>query len=150
MKQLVYIFTFIFISLLGLSANAELRERIRASDYGSKVKFAPEIFELKGIIKSEGSHKKNCGVDLEFVESETGKRYSVSGSNELERIHCEKEKNFLVTVKAEKSTRFLFWGDRLKVLEFQLLEELEAQPHIQVQNQNKRESLLSRQVGRQY
>lgn len=144
MKQFVYIFA--LISTLTITANAESRGGIRSSDYGTKTKYVPEILELKGVVKSDGNHEKNCGVDLELVESETGKTYSISEPKELAQLHCEKEKDFLVSMKAERTPKFLFWGGSLKVQEFQLLEELEAQPHIQAQNN--RQPSFDRGAGR--
>lgn len=135
MKHFVYIFA--LISTLTLTANAESRSGYRSSDFGTKTKYAPEILELKGIVRSDGNHQKECGVDLELVESETGKTYSISEPGELAKLHCTKEKNFLVSLKAEKTSSFLFWGGNLKVQEFEVLEELEAQPHIQVKTTNR-------------
>ena len=131
MKHFVYIFA--LISTLTLTANAESRGGYRSSDFGTKTKYVPEILELKGIVRSDGNHQKECGVDLELVESETGKTYSISEPGELAQLHCSKEKDFLVTLKAERTSKFLFWGGNLKVQQFQVLEEFEAQPHIQAQ-----------------
>lgn len=144
MKHFVYIFA--LISTLTLTANAEARGGHRSSDFGPKTKYVPEILELKGVVRSDGNHQTDCGVDLELVESETGKTYSISEPGELAQLHCSKEKNFLVTLKAERTSKFLFWGGNLEVQEFQVLEELEAQPHIQAQNT--REPSFDRGAGR--
>lgn len=104
--------------------------------------YVPQELELNGIVRSSGNHPNDCGVELEFVEAKTGEVTFISEPGELAQLHCAKEKDFLVRLKAEKTSRFLFWGGGLKVLEFQVLQESEAQPHKQVQNS--RESSFDR------
>ena len=132
MKHFICIFA--LISTLTLTANAEAIGDHRSSDFRSKIKYIPEILELKGIVKSDGNHQTDCDVDLELVETETGKTYSISEPGELAQLHCSKENDFLVTLKAERTSKFLFWGGNLEVQGFQVLEELETQPHIQTKN----------------
>lgn len=129
MKQLTY--TIALILTLSLNANAEPRDGGRSSDYNTKKQFVPEILELRGLVKSDGAHKKDCNVDidLELIESETGESYSISEPGELKAMHCSKEKDLLVQMKAERTPKFLFWGGNLKVQSFEILEELESQPH---------------------
>lgn len=135
MKHFVYIFALIFS--LTISAYAEPRGGARDLDFDTSTKYVPKILELKGIVKSDGTHKEDCDVDLELVESETNKIHSISEPGELSQLHCAKEKDFLVSMKAERTPKFLFWGGNLKVQEFQVLEELESQPHIQAKDYNK-------------
>lgn len=127
MKQLMY--AIVLISTLSLNANAEPRGGDKSSDYGIKKQYVPEILELKGLVKSDGNHKDDCNVDLKLIESETGKSYNISEPGELAVIHCSKEKDLLVQMKAERTPKFLFWGGNLKVQSFEVLEELDSQPH---------------------
>lgn len=130
MKQLIY--AFILTSAFVLNANAEPRELIRPTNFDKKIPYSPEVLDLKGIVRSDGSHASDCNIDLELVVQDSGKIYSISDPGELAALHCTKEKNFSVTMKAERTPKFLFWGGNLKVQSFEIIEELEAQPHKKV------------------
>lgn len=87
---------------------------------------------MKGIAKSANKHweGKRCKVTLEFTDSESGKTYELEDAESLAALHCEKEKDFVVKLTAEKEARFLFWGGDLKVKSFEILEEMTFAPHI--------------------
>lgn len=129
MKQLIY--ALILSSTFASNANAEPRSGIRSSDFNQKTPYKPEILDLKGIVKSDGVHDSDCDIDLELVDQASGRSYSISEPGELLALHCSKEKDFLVTMKAERTPKFLFWGGNLNVQAFEILEEMETQPHIE-------------------
>lgn len=139
MKQLFY--ALILTTTFSLNANAEGRGGIRSSDYNQKTPYKPEILEMKGVVKSDGGHGTNCDIDLEFVDQASGKSYDISEPGELSALHCSKEKDLLVTMKAERTPKFLFWGGNLKVQTFEILEEMETQPHIEVPSVRKTSSV---------
>ena len=129
MKKFVYIF--VLLSVISLNANAEPRGRAFDRDFGQRTKYVPEIIEITGTVRSRGPHALNtCNIRLEIVEEATGEVFKISEPAELASLHCSTEKDLNVSMKAEKTPRFLFWGGNLKVKEFEVLEELEAQPHI--------------------
>lgn len=92
---------------------------------------AGESITLKGIVKSIGNHNTGafCNVALEFIDEESGKIFELYNAESLEVLHCEKEKDFIVTITAEKEKEFLFWGGNLKLNSFEILGERNSDPH---------------------
>ena len=103
--------------------------------YGKKessVKYVPTIVVLEGELqdgKNSNHEKDNCFHDLKFVTDE-GKTYSIVNSPQLLKLHHENEKNYRLSIKAEVTPRFLFWGGNLVVDSFSVLNEVSTSPHI--------------------
>lgn len=91
--------------------------------------YEPEIVNLTGVIKSK-PHQQSCDPDLKFIVKETDEVYALSNVEELKKLHCSKEKDLVIQLKAEKVPRFLFWGGDLKVISFEVLHEQESESHI--------------------
>jgi len=109
-----YIFGILITILFGISAYA-----------GEKVQWT-------GVLSEEDGYHYNqheFGHDLEFTRQSDGKSFDVVDSEELAAVHIEKEKNLLVEIEGEKTSRFLFWGGNLIVTKFKVLQELEQIPH---------------------
>ena len=88
------------------------------------VKSEPEIVKWIGEVKDDASnHTTRHGHELEFVKKDDGKEYDIVDSPDLQNLHHETGKNFLVEIEAEKTPRFLFWGGNLIVKNFKVLEE---------------------------
>lgn len=88
-----------------------------------------QVSDFAGVIRSSGEHVQNsCGVDLELVD-DTGKALDLTNADELERMHCQKEKDFQVTIKGRITPKFLFWGGNLEVSSFVVLDEQESASH---------------------
>jgi hypothetical protein len=91
----------------------------------------PEIVKWVGEISDSASdHTTLHDHKLEFKNRQTGKTYDVVDSPELVKLHHENEKNYLVEIEAEKTSRFLFWGGNLIVKTFKVLDETESVPHL--------------------
>ncbi len=93
-----------------------------------------ELLSLKGIVKSSAKHREGalCKVTLEFTDDISGKSFELEDAENLEALHCEKEKDFVVNIVAKKEAQFLFWGGDLKLKSFEILEEKDSAPHIRV------------------
>lgn len=98
-----------------------------------------EIVSFKGIVKSVDKHKAgaHCSVTLQFIDDESGKSFELENAEKLEALHCETEKDFIVTLTAQKETKFLFWGGGLKMTSFEILGERESEPHISTESSSK-------------
>ena len=85
--------------------------------------------DFTGIIRSSGEHVQNsCGVNLELVDV-TGKVLGLANADELEQMHCQKEKDFQVTIKGRITPKFLFWGGKLEVSSYEVLDEQDSIAH---------------------
>jgi hypothetical protein len=92
---------------------------------------SPEIVKWVGEISDSASdHTTQHGHDLEFRNRATGDTYDIVDSPELVKLHHETEKNYLVEIEAEKTSRFLFWGGNLIVKNFKVLNETASVPHL--------------------
>lgn len=107
------------------------RWRSRLTRLASKRKAEPEIVKWVGEIRDDAStHTTEHVHNLEFVRQNDGSSYDIVESPELVKLHHETEKNFLVEIEAEITSRFLFWGGNLVVKKFKVLQETsEALPH---------------------
>src|SRR3989338_3483475 len=66
----------------------------------------PEIVKWVGEISdSESDHTTQHGHKLKFKNHETGDTYDIVDSPELVKLHHETEKNYLVEIEAEKTSR---------------------------------------------
>ena len=84
----------------------------------------PEVVRWVGLVKDEAStHTTEHEHALQFVRKDTGDSYDIKDSPDLVKLHHETEKNYLVELEAEKTSRFLFWGGNLIVKNFKVLEE---------------------------
>lgn len=91
----------------------------------------PEIVKWVGEISDSASdHTTLHGHKLEFKNRETGDTYNIVDSPKLVKLHHETEKNYLVEIEAEKTSRFLFWGGNLIVKNFKVLSETASVPHL--------------------
>ena len=83
-----------------------------------------------GVIRSSGEHFQNsCGVSLELVDASTGSAIGLTNADELEQLHCQKEKDFQAMVKGRVTSKFLFWGGNLEVSSYEVLGEREPASH---------------------
>ncbi len=89
----------------------------------------PKVVSWVGFVEADGGHTTRHDHDLEFVRKSDGESFDIVDSPELENVYCEKSKRLLVKIEAERTGRFLFWGDNLIVKKFEILEELEDAPH---------------------
>ncbi len=96
------------------------------------IKYVPTIVRLEGEIqdgKNSNHEQGNCYHQLKFVSDE-GKVYSIVDSPELVKLHHEKEKNYKISILAEVTPKFLFWGGNLIVESFSVVNEVSNAPHI--------------------
>lgn len=94
-------------------------------------KSEPEIVKWVGEVKDEPSdHTTEHDHKLEFIKKDDGKEYDIVDSPELVKLHHETEKNYLVEIEAEKTSRFLFWGGNLIVKNFKVIQETGSVPHL--------------------
>ena len=121
-----YLFTFALIaSSLNVYAAREPRESRNVPSS------APEIVKWVGEISDPVSdHTTLHGHKLEFKSRVTGDTYDIVDSPKLVRLHHEAEKDYLVEIEAEKTSRFLFWGGNLIVKNFKVLSEIGSVPHL--------------------
>ncbi|MBK9294519.1 MAG: hypothetical protein IPM57_08750 [Oligoflexia bacterium] len=96
----------------------------------SEKPYEPEIVNFTGIVKSKPHQAQSCDSDLKFTVNGSGDVYVLSNGEELKKLHCSKEKDLVIQLKAEKMPRFLFWGGDLKVISFEVLNEQEPEGHI--------------------
>ena len=93
----------------------------------------------------ELDHTTKHQHDLEFTNAETGKTYDLVDIDELVKIHCETEKNYLVEIEAELTPRVLFWGNNLIVKKFKILKETsQVIAHLEPQERKRPIGLSSR------
>lgn len=121
------------LTVMVSSAPAFAREGFGGRDrsVASAKTSAPEIVKWIGEISDSSSeHTTTHGHSLEFVNKETGNSYDIVDSPELVKLHHESEKNYLVEIEAEKTPRFLFWGNNLIVKNFKVLDETASVPHL--------------------
>jgi len=132
MEKFLISFLFISLSFLNSTYANETDLQISNPSVSTEAISNNEILSLKGIVKSAGKHRMGtfCKVTLEFIDDETGKSFELEDAENLVALHCEKEKDFVVKITAEKETQFLFWGGDLKLKSFEILEERESTPHI--------------------
>ncbi|MEQ1665584.1 MAG: hypothetical protein ABL927_09440 [Bdellovibrionales bacterium] len=90
----------------------------------------PTVVQVRGLVKSMGTHTRQCNVVLEVIDENSGKSLGLVGAAELERLHCDKEQDFVATISGEITSKFLFWGGNLKVSQYEIATEQEAEPHI--------------------
>lgn len=119
------IFVLTFSTVIFAAPGGDRPEIDRTDNKQSK----PEIVKWVGLIESDGGHTTRHDHDLEFVRKSDGESFDVVDSPELEKVHCDKSKTLLVKIEAERTPRFLFWGDNLIVKKFEVLEELAMVPH---------------------
>jgi len=100
----------------GRMTQIERMERDRAS--------APEIVKWVGTVKDDAdSHTTEHEHELEFTRKDNGDSYDIVDSPELVKLHHDTEKNYVVEIEAEKTSKFLFWGGNLIVKNFKVIEE---------------------------
>ncbi len=99
----------------GRMTQIERMERDRAS--------APEIVKWVGTIKDDAdSHPAEH--ELAFTRKDNGATYDIVDSPELVKLHHDTEKNYVVEIEAEKTSKFLFWGGNLIVKNFRVIGSL--------------------------
>lgn len=91
---------------------------------------ASKLVQVRGLVKSDGTHTKTCSVSLELVDESSGKSIGLVNAEELERLHCDKEQDFIATVSGVMTPKFLFWGGNLKVNRYEIADEQLPVPHI--------------------
>ena len=124
--------TLFFLLVLTVSATSFARGGaggLGIADRASSLKSEPVIVKWVGVVKSDGPHSKDHNHAIEFKNSKDGKTYDIVDSDEILKVHCEKQKDLLVNITAEKTPRFLFWGGNLIVKSFSVIEELAPDPH---------------------
>lgn len=122
-----YLFALVLMaSSLNVYASKEPCERRNAQPAA-----APKIVKWVGEISdSAADHTTLHGHKLKFKTRETGDTYDIVDSPELVKLHHETEKNYLVEIEAEKTSRFLFWGGNLIVKNFKVLGDTASVPHL--------------------
>ena len=86
----------------------------------------PEMITWTGWVRCEaGTHETAHQCDLEFVRKD-GEVFAVIDSPELKRMHCGGNADLKVTLTAEKTPRFLFWGGNLIAKKFEIVKRGEA------------------------
>lgn len=82
----------------------------------------PEVVQWVGVVGDDvSSHDAGGKHELKFVKNEGGETYSIEDSPELNKLHNDTGKNYLVEIEAEKTSKFLFWGGNLIVKKFKVL-----------------------------
>ena len=90
----------------------------------------PEIVKWVGVVKgTEDYHTTDHDHELVFVRQSDGEDFDIVDSPKLVKLHHNSEKNYLMEIEAEKTSRFLFWGGNLIVKNFKVLKELETVAH---------------------
>ena len=89
-----------------------------------------EKVHLKGTIFSSENHSKNGTHGLSFKDEKTGKVFDIVDSPEIQNLNCKEGKDLLVSLNAEKTDEFLFWGGNLIVKNFKILKELGKRKHV--------------------
>lgn len=90
------------------------------------VESKPEVISGEGIVRCNGGcYGSSDGCSLQFVRSDDGKVFDLAKNPELIALHCQNHaRDLKVSLSGEKTPRFLFWGDNLKVSNFQVLGEV--------------------------
>ena len=90
----------------------------------------PNIVKWVGVVKGDGDyHTTDHDHELKFVRQSDQENFDIVDSPKLVKLHHETEKNYLMEIEAEKTSRFLFWGGNLIVKNFKILKELETVAH---------------------
>lgn len=90
----------------------------------------PNIVKWVGVVKGdEDYHTTDHDHELEFVRQSDQEDFDIVDSPKLVKFHHDTEKNYLMEIEAEKTSRFLFWGGNLVVKNFKVLKELEKVAH---------------------
>lgn len=119
------------IAIFAVSFSAQARDGINFREIRDSKPQPPEIVKWIGEISDSASdHTTLHGYSLKFTNNETGKSYDIKDSPELVQIHHDNEKNYLIEIEAEKTPRFLFWGNNLIVKNFKVLNEIASVPHL--------------------
>lgn len=85
-----------------------------------------EVVKWAGTVRCKGSCEMSQDkCELEFVK-EDGEALPIADNLVLERKHCEKCRDLQVRIGAEKTPKFLFWGNVLKIRTFEVIKELSA------------------------
>jgi|GEM_PF-2486947 len=129
MKNAIFCALVVFASSLNIYASSGDQSQ---SNLKNEQTSASEVLKLIGEISdSDSVHTNLHKHKLEFKDNESGKSYYIVDSPELVKLHHENEKNYLVEIEAEKTSRFLFWGGNLIVKNFKVLNETVSVPHLQ-------------------
>lgn len=97
----------------------------------SNTSVLPNIVKWTGTISdSPDNHTNKHTHDLIFTKNDSKEQYEIIDSPDLVKIHHNNEKNYLIEIEAEKTTRFLFWGGNLIVKNFKIINETESVPHL--------------------
>lgn len=116
----------------------EPRDRGQRSAQETK-ETAPGVVRWRGTLQDDSSsHTTEHEHRLRFVRHDDQKVYDMEIGPELARIHHETEKNLIVEVEVERTSRFLFWGGNLVVRRFTILGSAgEAIPHRELASDQK-------------
>ncbi len=121
-KSFIWMFLILFTQVPQAFSNEGSLDRMRQAEPAS---VAQEIQKLTGVVRcQEYSHGSTHDCDLEIVEDSTGNQMDIVESPDLLKRHCQNDRELRVSLTAEKTPRFLFWGGNLKVKNFEILEEL--------------------------
>ena len=74
------------------------------------------------IMDDSSTHTTRHTHDLKFIKSDTGERFSIVDSPEIQQYHHQLGKYFIAEIEGEKTDRFLFWGDNLVVKKFKVIQ----------------------------
>ncbi len=119
-----HIYVVFLVVLATYSSAFAIKGKDRDLNDRKSVKSEPEIVKWLGEVKDDASsHTTRHGHELEFVKKDDGEEYDIVDSPDLQNLHHETGKNFLVEIEAEKTPKFLFWGGNLIVKNFKVLEE---------------------------
>lgn len=127
MKNVIFCALVAFASSLNVYAS---NDGVPQSNLKTEQISAPETLKLVGEISDPASgHTTRHKHNLKIKNLETGESYKIVDSPELVKIHHENEKNYLVEIEAEVTSRFLFWGGNLTVKNFKVIDEIASVPH---------------------
>ena len=112
-----------------LQSQAKLRDRDFLFDRNKKEDRVYEKVKWIGYIEADAGHTTKHYHDVRFVKKSNNQGFDIINSPMLEKAHCASEKRLLVEIEAERTPKFLFWGNNLIVKKFKILKELEAEPH---------------------
>ena len=132
MKQSFKIVMIALLSLAGVSTKTLASERDGfMSRRGDQTTSEPKTVRWVGTIQDDSStHTTNHEHELTFKRESDGEIFDMDENKDLIKIHHDTEKVLKVEIEGEVIPRFLFWGGKLIVRNFTLIQESgERIPH---------------------
>lgn len=121
------ILTLALLSLIfsSVSAFANFEDRnVRFRDAQQRKTPTPLIIKWEGLIHSTDSDE----INLEFIRRVDQKSFDIEPASELESLDWKDHKARVVSLTAELTPRFLFWGGNLVVKDYKIKEVRQYSP----------------------